>query len=171
MKAHGKYIKAINLKIDGRLSAGEDKRLMEHLEDCDACRAEYDALFEIRRRLLTVADIPVDPEKAEITTSKIMAAVREKASTRTIPKRSALKPVLGMASVIIILLASLAVINRPDPSGNGLFTNPEDKEFDTVLLGLLDEHEHLMVLEMFSDPLIIGNEKNVNSSLIPEVAE
>jgi len=171
MKAHGKYIKAINLKIDGRLSTGEDKRLMVHLENCDACRAEYEALFEIRRRMLTVADIPIDPEKADFRTSKIMAAVREKASTKVKPKRPALKPALGMASVIIILLASMAVINRPAPSGKGLFTNPDDIEFDAVLVGLLDEHEHLMVLEMFTDPLIIANEKNVNSSLTSEVTK
>lgn len=171
MKVHRKYINAINLKIDGRLSAEEDKRLMKHLENCAACRAEYEALFEIRRRLLTFADIPIDPEKADITTSKIMAGVREKASTKVKPKRSALKPALGMASVIIILLASMAVINRPHPSGKGLFTNPDDIEFDTVLVGLLDEHEHLMVLEVFTDPLIIANEKNVNSSLMSEVAK
>lgn len=171
MKAHRKFLKAINLKIDGRLSTEEDKRLMEHLENCDACRAEYEALFEIRRRLLTVDDIPIDPEKADITTSKIMAAVREKASIKVKPKPSALKPALGMASVIIILLASMAVINRPPPSGKGLFTNPDDIEFDAVLVGLLDEHEHLMVLEVFSDPLIIANEKSVNSSLMSEAAK
>lgn len=168
MKQHKKYMKLINLKIDGRLSVDEDGRLMKHLDECEACRSEYEVLNQIRNKLLTAADVPLDPVQAEKSTAKIMAAVRDKAATKVKPRRSALKPILGFVSLLLIFIVSMAILHKSTPPGKGLYSNPDDREFDTMLVELLNEHEHLMALEAFSDPLIIAGEKGVNNSLLRE---
>jgi predicted anti-sigma-YlaC factor YlaD len=171
MKPHGKFLKLINLKIDGRLSPDEETRLMDHIEECDACRAEYEVLSHIRSKLLTAVDVPLNADRVEAATSKIMAAIRKKAPVTLKPRRSALKPALGFASLLIIFIISMAVLHKPAPSGKALFTNTDDLEFDVMLVGLLNEHEHLMAFEAFSDPIIIANEKEINKGIVREAIE
>jgi hypothetical protein len=100
-----------------------------------------------------------------------MTAVKERKSTRRSAGRTALKPAFGFAALVIILLASFALSNRPDAPGKGLFTNPDDIEFDGMLVRALNEHELLNAFEVFNQPVIIAIEREVNDGLLVEMME
>ena len=69
---HGEEIKEnLQAYLDGQLSPAEARALKAHLEVCDACVAELNALREVDEALATM---PVLPEPAGLT-ARIMAQI------------------------------------------------------------------------------------------------
>ena len=164
MKAHRKYLRLINLRLDGRLSEEAGKLLDEHLHDCEACMDEYETLAAIRRNLLTVADVPLDPVTTERRTAGIMAAIRQHASGKRAPRRvGVLRPAIVLASLVVIFVLSLPFLQRTEPPGPILFTDPKDVALDSILVSTLNEHELVGVFEAFSDPAVVKFEMDANN--------
>ena len=152
--------------LDGRLPDNEKNRLEAHLSTCDACRAESETLSSIRRSLLATTEVPLNAQPAERRIADIMTAVREKsAAAKPGRTRTALKPALGIATLVIVSLASFAVLQRQEPPPRGIFSDPGDFDFDNKLVELVNEHELLCAFESFNQTLVIFKERETNENL------
>jgi anti-sigma factor RsiW len=170
MKAHRKYIKLINLKLDGLLPPEDENHLKQHLNECRACRDEYEILAGIRRNLLSVADIPVDTATAERRKTLIMDAVQERhaKSHVQVKKPAVLRPAIVLASIIAICAVSLSILHKPGHVGPELFSNPQDAVLDRMLVSTLNEHELVGIIEVFNDPALVATEISINGSHMME---
>ncbi len=166
MKAHRKYLELINLKLDGRLSPGEEETLNAHLAECNACREEYEAMAGIRRNLLSVADIPLDRAAAERRKGRIMAALRKRGAPRRAPlaKPGLLRPAVVLATLLLIFVMSFSVLHKGESPGPQLFSDPQDVILDRLLVNTLNEHELTSIVELFNDPALVASEIGANGN-------
>ncbi len=168
MKTHGKFLKLINVKLDDRLTGEQSRMLEEHLASCAACRAEFEALSEIRGILLSASDAPLDPEAAGRQASRIMDLVRAKpSSTGRAGIPLPLKPALGLASVIVILILSFALLQHPGGKGAIPRLEPGDP-FNDNLVWVLNQHELMSGIEAFNEPWVVLGEIDVNERSLLE---
>jgi len=166
MKAHRKYIRLINLKLDGRLPGAKLDTFERHLERCDSCREEYAHLRDMRAKLLASLEIVPDHITAARRKDAIMAAVKKRAASQRSPYwQLALRPALVLCSLLIVLMISFAVVHKSEPTGPRLFTNPQDVVIDSVLLDTLNDHEIAGLFEVYNEPAEIAAAMKANDQL------
>jgi len=169
MKAHGKYLRLINLKLDGKLAKDKLDILDAHLHECKACHEEYEHLRTIRGNLLASPEMPADPVTTERRTAAIMAAVKKRASSkRSLYWQFALRPALVLGSLLIILMISFAVVHENEPTGPTLFSNPQDILIDSILVDTLNDHEVAGLFDAYYEPVEVVAETKVNSGFVEE---
>ncbi|MDR2132244.1 MAG: zf-HC2 domain-containing protein [Clostridiales Family XIII bacterium] len=106
--------------IDDMLDPEETRALRLHLEDCAACKAEYDLLARMREGLLRVPERPL-PAEFDARLKEAIAALSETAPQRVARasrgRRRGLKPAASVAAVFAVGLLSLFLYARSDMSG------------------------------------------------------
>ena len=92
---------------DGELNRTQKDFIEEHLRHCESCRATLGELEAARSLLLSLQDIPAEPDIREITLSRIKTG---KDSYRKVSWRW-LRPVVTAA----VLMAVIAVVLATQP--------------------------------------------------------
>jgi predicted anti-sigma-YlaC factor YlaD len=129
----------MSLALDNQLSTAEERKLLDHLRTCDACRAQWEALQQIER-LFTTAPLISPP-----------AGFAARVSARLTRRESRWPIVFGVLSLVVgsfvLGLVTLASVGEFAPSLYSLYllvTTPAVQQGLTVVIDLLSLAESVL---------------------------
>ncbi len=110
--------------VDDRLAADAEKTVREHLDSCDECRAQFEAMAAVRE-MLRVAPAPAVPEGLLARIERAAAAEFARPAAPTIWERWR-APVAGLAAAAAIALAVFAPWQWASRQDAGVVCPPTD---------------------------------------------
>lgn len=116
---HCEYVEAqLNDFLDGTLSAKQATALNEHLESCESCWREYQALKATRQLLRSVA-VPDGEEARERVLARFRYTVGVTPSPPRHPSLRLFASIVGMtvtaATVVLLFVAYPRLVEKPAP--------------------------------------------------------
>ncbi len=97
--------------IDGELSGMERESVRRHLEACECCRSEYEALLNVRSLLVQAPAVMPDEDFEE----RLVASVMNKVRSEKEPAQPTWRLAVATAvTVSVLVLGALQLITRED---------------------------------------------------------
>lgn len=121
-------VQQLNLLLDGRTTADEDRRMREHLSACASCRLAFENLSSVDTLLQKLPLLEIRPDFTQSLMARILGAPKQSLAFRLLEK---LSYVFGLLIVLGIMIASFIL--------TGVFDTNQIDQTKSVATGIADK--------------------------------
>ncbi len=116
-----RYLDLLSARLDGALTQEEERELMQHLQDCDACRAIARELEDIHSALAETPQVQPPKELAQ--------GVMERIRAQRTARRTSMRRLGTLAAALVLCVGLYPLLQAMAPAGNtGMVMETADAE-------------------------------------------
>lgn len=116
-----RYLDLLSARLDGALTQEEERELMQHLQDCDACRAIARELEDIHSALADATRVQPPKELAQ--------GVMERIRAQRTARRTSVRRLGTLAAALVLCVGLYPLLRAMSPVGNtGMVMEAADAE-------------------------------------------
>lgn len=131
MKKCNQVLELLSLYIDNELNEAEAKLVREHLEVCEACRAEFQELNEVVRMCNEIDEVDLPESFTRDLHVKLLEEQSKINDNRKVIvlRNRVLKAISSIAAVLMVVLIARGVMNINNKSGEKSILNTVPQEY------------------------------------------